>query len=95
MEQSLVNDIALQLANGKALNTDIPTALVSENFQVASLESYQKVPVRIRQAVELKSETALIDYVIDILLRPKGRGFLLAPTLCVGYSRWVLAADLY
>ena len=63
MEQSLVNDIALQLANGKALNTDTPTALVSEDFQVTSLEAYQNAPVRIRQAVELKSETALIDYV--------------------------------
>lgn len=62
MEQSLVNDIAHQLANGKSLNTPIPTALVSEDFTVTSLEAYQPAPVRIRQHIALRTEQAFIDY---------------------------------
>lgn len=62
MEQSLVNDIAHQLANGKPLNTPIPTALVGNDFNIESLEQFQHAPTRIRQAVQLKTEQAFIDY---------------------------------
>lgn len=62
MDQSLVNDIAKNVANGKSLDTPIPTALVSEDFSVTSLEKFQVVPARIRQNVVLKTEQAFIDY---------------------------------
>ncbi|QPB42183.1 DUF2303 family protein [Rodentibacter haemolyticus] len=63
MEQSLVNDIAKNVANGKSLNTPIPAVLAAGDFDIRSLEEYQSAPARIRQHIFLRTEQSLIDYV--------------------------------
>lgn len=63
MEKSLANDLIKNVSNGMSLNTQLPTALVSNDFSVKSLEQYQSNPARIRQSVELKTEQSIIDYV--------------------------------
>ncbi|MGT3004645.1 DUF2303 family protein [Pasteurella multocida] len=65
--EKAVNEIAKILANGKAVNSHIPSIILEENFDVKSLESLQENPSRIRTKVSVSSEKSFIEYVIDIL----------------------------
>ncbi|WP_231140383.1 YfdQ family protein [Pasteurella multocida] len=49
--EKAVNEIAKILANGKAVNSHIPSIILEENFDVKSLESLQENPSRIRTKV--------------------------------------------
>ncbi|WP_269452504.1 DUF2303 family protein [Pasteurella multocida] len=61
--EKAVNEIAKILANGKAVNSHIPSIILEENFDVKSLESLQENPSRIRTKVSVSSEKSFIEYV--------------------------------
>ncbi|ODS43986.1 hypothetical protein BGK37_06510 [Pasteurella multocida] len=61
--EKAVNEIAKILANGKAVNSHIPSIILEENFDVKSLENLQENPSRIRSKVSVSSEKSFIEYV--------------------------------
>lgn len=63
IEGSAVHDIRDLVAATLKTNTDIPSVVVPDGFDVKSLESLQIAPYRIRQTTNLISPGSLIAYI--------------------------------
>lgn len=63
IEGSTVLDIRDLVSATLKTETDIPSVVVPEGFEVKSLESLQLAPSRIRQAANLISPGSLIAYI--------------------------------
>ena len=63
IEGSAVHDIRDLVAATLKTNTDIPSVVVPDGFDIKSLESLQSAPSRIRQNTNLISPGSLIAYI--------------------------------
>lgn len=63
IEGSAVHDIRDLVAATLKTNTDIPSVVVPDGFDIKSLESLQSAPSRIRQTTNLISPGSLIAYI--------------------------------